>query len=164
MYIHLNIGSNQGDRRLNLSRAISRIHRAFGPFIVSHSIESDAWGYDSPHRYLNIGITVRSDDDPIDILHTLQDIEKEISPAPHRNPDGTYADRLIDIDIMAIDITPDDDPDRIPPRYNIETIDRYPQLKTASPELTLPHPHLNERPFFLTPLTELRNILLDTPL
>ncbi|MDE5773987.1 MAG: 2-amino-4-hydroxy-6-hydroxymethyldihydropteridine diphosphokinase [Muribaculaceae bacterium] len=153
MIVYINIGSNLGDRRLNLSRAVSKVHKAFGPFHLSHSVESDPWGYDSPHRFLNIGMAFRSDLEPLEILHTLQAIEREISPASHRRTDGSYADRLIDIDIMAIT---DENAD------GTET-----PLTIDSPELTVPHPHLQERPFFLDPLRELiecqRENTISTP-
>ena len=37
------------------------------------------------------------------LLDALQAIERSISPLPHRNSDGTYRDRGIDIDIIALD-------------------------------------------------------------
>lgn len=132
MTIFLNIGSNLGDRRLNLSRAIAAIEREFGYFELSHTVESEPWGYDSPNPYLNVGMMVLSDLTPLEILHKLQAIEREISPDPHRNPDGTYTDRIIDIDIIAID-----------------------DIVMDTPELTLPHPRLLLRPFVLEPLAEL---------
>ncbi|MDE6295776.1 MAG: 2-amino-4-hydroxy-6-hydroxymethyldihydropteridine diphosphokinase, partial [Muribaculaceae bacterium] len=71
--------------------------------------------------------------------HTLQDIERQISPDPHRNPDGTYADRTIDIDIMGIE-----------------------GVTMNTPELTLPHPHLAERDFFMQPLRELQQEIAES--
>ncbi len=130
--VFVNIGSNLGDRRLNLSRAMRAIGEEFGQFEISHVVESEPWGFDSTHSFLNLGMMFSSDLPPKEILHRLQAIERHISPAPHRNPDGSYADRLIDIDIVAID-----------------------ELQTADEELTLPHPHLAERRFFLEPLAEL---------
>lgn len=132
MYVFVNIGSNDGDKRLNLSRAVRMISERFGNFEVSHSVESKPWGYDSSKRYLNIGMAFQSDLSPIETLHELQKIEKTICPEPHRNTDGTYRDRIIDIDIMAIDT-----------------------MQIDEPGLTVPHPHLHERSFFLEPMVEL---------
>lgn len=130
--VFVNIGSNLGDRRLNLSRAMRAIGEEFGDFEISHVVESEPWGFDSTHSFLNLGMMFSSDLTPLEILHRLQEIERRISPAPHRNPDGSYADRIIDIDIVAID-----------------------GLRIAEEELTVPHPRLPERHFFLEPLAEL---------
>lgn len=136
MAIYINIGSNQGDRQALIEQAVALIvsHWAPAPVRRSRYIESDPWGYDSPNRFLNLGLAIDVDGmvDPLDTLHALQDIERSISPASHRNPDGSYADRLIDIDLIAID-----------------------HLRVNTPELTLPHPRAHLRPFVTTPLSDL---------
>lgn len=70
--------------------------------------------------------------EPLDVLHALLEIERSISRASHRKADGSYADRLIDIDLIAID-----------------------HLRVESPELTLPHPRAHLRPFVTIPLADL---------
>lgn len=135
MRYYINIGSNLGNRLMNISKAVSAIEKEFGWFELSHHIESEPWGYDSKNKFLNIGMLFISDRKPLDVLHTLQKIEKSLSHSPHRNPDGSYRDRLIDIDIMAVD-----------------------NIQFVSPELTLPHPHLNDRSFFLEPYRELLEV------
>lgn len=135
----VNIGSNLGNRRLNLSRAMNRIARRFGPYDVSHVVESEPWGYDSPNRYANMAMMFFSDEEPQQVLAALQAIEREMGGPAHRNPDGSYADRLIDIDIMAID----------------DLAVNLPAGAPGLPALTLPHPHLAERRFFLEPMAEL---------
>ena len=132
MHYYINIGSNLGNRLMNLSKAVSAIEKEFGWFELSHHIESEPWGYESKNKFLNIGMLFISDKEPLEVLHILQRIERAFSPASHRNPDGSYRDRLIDIDIMAVD--------------NIEM---------DTPELKLPHPHLQDRPFFLETFKEL---------
>lgn len=132
MFVIINIGSNLGNRRLNLSRAMSAVGREFGAFELSHTVESAPWGFESPNRFLNVGMAFHTDLTPQEVLSRLQAIEHRLSPANHRNADGTYADRYVDIDIMAIDT-----------------------LTVDTPELKLPHPHLAERRFFLEPLAEL---------
>lgn len=126
------MGSNLGNRRLNLSRAMRRVGMEFGPFEMSHVVETPAMGYDSEHKYLNICLMFATDDTPEMVLKKLQNIEKELSDTPHRNPDGTYADREIDIDIIAID-----------------------DMVVESENLTIPHSRLCERRFFLEPLAEI---------
>lgn len=128
----INLGSNLGDRRLNLSRAMRAVGAEFGDFEMSHVVESEPWGFDSTNSFLNVGMAFNSDLPPEKVLGRLQRVERSISPAPHRDASGGYADRVIDIDIVAVD------------REIIDT-----------PSLRVPHPSLAERRFFLEPLAEL---------
>lgn len=141
--VFVNIGTNRGDRRRNLSRACAEVGRRFGYFELSHVMESEPWGFDSPREFLNIAMVFRSDEEPLEILHALQKIERELGAKlaeengcgnsdEHRDAQGGYADRFLDIDIMTIE-----------------------GVRMQTPELTLPHPHLRERPFFIEPLQEL---------
>ncbi|MDE6272375.1 MAG: 2-amino-4-hydroxy-6-hydroxymethyldihydropteridine diphosphokinase [Muribaculaceae bacterium] len=157
--IFVNIGTNLGDRRRNLSRAAAEIGRRFGYFELSHVMESEPWGYESNNKFMNVAMVFRSEEDPLDILHALQEIERRLGNQlaeenmahfipvvkkeeagegsadfvdRHRNADGSYADRFLDIDIMTIE-----------------------GVEMQTDELTLPHPHLRERPFFMEPLQEL---------
>ena len=132
MKYYLNLGSNLGNKLLHITRAMKAIGEEFGPYETSHKVESDPWGFDSTNRFVNIGIAIDSDLHPEEVLTRLQNIEKTLSPRGHRRWDGTYNDREIDIDIMATDGAP----------YDSET-------------LHIPHPHLQEREFFLKPLAEL---------
>lgn len=132
-FVIVNIGSNKGQRRLNLSRAMRAIGEEFGPFELSHVVESKPLGFDSTNPFLNVGMAFNTDLPPEEILHRLQAIELLIAPSsPHRDENGAYIDRELDIDIVAID------------REIIDT-----------PELKVPHPRLPERDFFLVPLEEL---------
>ncbi len=130
--VMINMGSNLGDRRLMLSRAMRRVGMEFGPFEMSHAVESEPMGFDSPRSFLNLAIIFNTDLEPAEVLKRLQAIEKELAPGPHRNADGSYTDRELDIDIMAID-----------------------DVVTDTPDLQLPHPRLAERRFFLEPLREI---------
>lgn len=128
----LNLGTNIGQRKLNLSRAVRAIESRFGYFEMSKMVESRPWGFVSDNVFCNVAVMVISDREPLDVLAELQQIEKEMSPAPHRHADGSYADRLIDIDIVAVD-----------------------ELQIDTPQLQVPHRHLAARRFFLEPMTEL---------
>lgn len=132
MRYYLNLGSNLGNRLLHLTRAIKAIGEEFGPYEASDMVESDPWGFDSTNSFINIGLSICSDDEPEDMLLKLKRIERSLSDGDHRHGDGTYADREIDIDIMASDGPP----------YESDC-------------LCIPHRHLHERFFFLRPLAEL---------
>lgn len=141
MVYYINIGSNMGNRLMNLTRAVSAIEKRFGWFELSHHIESEPWGFNSKNKFLNVGMAFISDLQPLEVLHILQEVEATINPSSHRNADGSYKDRVIDIDIMAVD-----------------------GVEMSTTELTLPHPHLEERPFFLEPYNELKNIINNNSL
>lgn len=130
--VYLNIGSNLGDRKELIEKAISQIGEIFGYYCISEFVESKPWGFDSINSFLNIGIAIKSELNPEEILDRIQSIERNISLVSHRDKKGNYKDREIDIDIMAID-----------------------EIKYESTRLQIPHPHLLERDFFMTPLKQL---------
>ena len=141
MTIHLNIGSNLGNRPALISRAVALLREAFpeAHFRVSEPVESEPWGFVSENTFVNVGVAicVAGDIDPEEVLSRTQNVERAISPASHRKPDGSYADRLVDVDIIAIDSGPG----------------RTVGYQSAT--LTLPHPRARQRPIVLGPLRAL---------
>ncbi|MDE6574602.1 MAG: 2-amino-4-hydroxy-6-hydroxymethyldihydropteridine diphosphokinase [Muribaculaceae bacterium] len=139
--VYLGIGSNSGDRRALIGRAVAALIDITGAeaMAVSPEYRSAPWGFSSPNEFLNI--VVRLDFAPaykwdekraLRLLATLQDLERSISPVPHRNADGSYRDREIDIDIIAIE-----------------------GLVMKSLRLILPHPHASSRCFVVEPMQAL---------
>lgn len=137
--VYLNIGSNKGDRLANIERAVAflsehpalqsgRIRRA--PLEYSQPV-----GYASDAEFINLGIAIDFNDkqipvSPLELLDITQSIELTIAPdSPHRNADGSYRDRIVDIDIIAID-----------------------GIEMESPRLTLPHPRAEARSFVMRPM------------
>ena len=132
MIYYLNIGSNIGDRRDNLYRAVVAIEAGTTACAVSSIVESEPWGFESENRFLNIGVRIESPMTPHGMLRHLQAIERRLGSASHRDEHGNYVDRLVDIDIVAIEGK---------------------VINTRT--LQVPHPHLAERDFFLRPMMEL---------
>ena len=130
--VYANIGSNLGDKKALIEKALESIGETFGYYCISEFVESEPWGFDSTNSFLNIGVAFQSSLPPERILDELQRIEREISCVKHRDSQGNYQDREIDIDIMAID-----------------------NISYHSSRLTIPHPHLQERDFFIKPLQQL---------
>lgn len=137
--LYLNIGSNNGDRREYISRAVAELFNLFPGYQIrkSKEIETEPWGFDSPNKFLNIGVTIKGEFDTskeglLTLLHNLQTIESKIGSMPHRHADGSYADRQLDIDIIALD-----------------------NVCVNYPELTIPHPRMHLRDFVLIPMAEL---------
>ena len=121
-----------GDRRDNLYRAVVALAAGTSGCAVSHIVKSEPWGFESDNRFMNVGLKLSSGIDPCEMLERIHDIERRLGSASHRDNEGRYIDRLVDIDIMAID-----------------------DMVIDSPSLQVPHPHLPERDFFLRPMMEL---------
>lgn len=130
---YINIGSNMGDREALIEQAVGHIELLCGSHASRTLLEeSEPWGYSSPNPYLNLGIALPTRLSPERLLDELQGIEHGISSASHRKEDGTYADRLIDIDLIAVD-----------------------EEVVETERLTLPHPRMHLRDFVLRPMTVL---------
>ena len=132
MRYYLNIGSNMGKRRDNLYRAVVALAAGTSGCAISSIVESEPWGYESDNRFLNLGLCLCTDIEPMAMLDRIHEIERRLGSASHRDEHGGYIDRLVDIDIMAID-----------------------DLVIDTPTLRVPHPHLPERDFFLIPMMQL---------
>ncbi len=134
MDVYLGLGSNLGDRRAHLSRALEMLP-AHGVRVarVSPVVESPAMlpddapaGWNQP--FLNLVAQCRTAASPEDVLAALKQIERELG----RVELGRWAPRPIDLDILL---------------WGRETI--------ATDRLRVPHPGIAERAFVLTPLAAL---------
>lgn len=131
---HINIGSNLGDSRSILERAVAEIALRWpcGALRRSTIVESEPWGFSSPHKFLNIGVEIQVEEPPLQVLDALLEIQNRICSSPHRDDAGGYVDRLVDIDLIF-----------------------YDDVVMDTPRLRLPHPRMHLRPFVLIPLREL---------
>lgn len=131
--VFLSLGSNLGDKRKNLTDAITRINATIG--IVerqSSFIETEPWGFDSDNTFLNAVIMCATALSPHELLKATQHIEHEMGRT-HKSVNREYKDRIIDIDILL-----------------------YDDVCINTPELTIPHPLMMERDFVMVPLNEIQ--------
>lgn len=132
----IGIGANIGKRRYNIRRAVDDIRGLdhVADVVVSSIFVSEPWGYESANKYFNVVAKVVFDAniEPLWLLDRLQEIERGICKASHRDADGNYIDRRIDIDIIAID-----------------------DLVVDHPRLQVPHPLMFQRDFVMRPLAEI---------
>ncbi len=129
--VYLGLGSNTGDRKDNLLRALAMISARVGEITkISSLYESDAWGYQSGNKFLNAVVAVKTTLHPDEVLSDIKDIEKLQGRTEKKSVD--YEDRLIDIDILF-----------------------YDQLVLETDKLVVPHPHLEKRKFVLAPMAEI---------
>lgn len=130
--VYLGLGTNLGDKEKNLRDAIANIEERVGNIhSLSAFYATEPWGFESDNGFLNAAICVESTLSPDELLTLTQQIEREIGRTA-KSVNHTYADRLIDIDLLM-----------------------YNDLILNTPTLTLPHPLMHQRRFVMEPLAEI---------
>lgn len=125
---YLGLGSNLGDRKLNLTQALELLSRKVTVGTVSSVYETEPVGYAQQPLFLNAVCRISTSLSPGQLLRLAKEIEAKLGRAPSfRN-----APRTIDIDILL---------------YDGQVVE--------SRDLTIPHPRLAERAFVLAPLAEI---------
>ena len=125
---YLGLGTNLGNRKENLSKAIEAISLKMSISKQSSLYETTAWGYTEQPDFLNQVIQVETDLSPLRLLNFLKKTELKLG----RVENFRYGPRLIDIDILF-----------------------YDDLVITTSRLQIPHPMLPERAFVLVPLNEI---------
>ena len=148
--VYLGLGSNLGDRRKNLERALTLLDEGFGRHYtaLSRMIETKAWGFKGD-KFMNACVLYRiyrkgsPEEQGHEILALCKEIERTLGrdEKPEYDADGNriYHNRTIDIDILF---------------YGTEHID--------TEDLTVPHPLIAERDFVKIPLAEIAKPSLRT--
>ena len=148
--LYLSLGSNQGDRRLNIEHAVSMLNIELKkPYkAISSLIETEPWGFESEDKFLNAVVLYELDlpkgdnaeAEGLIILEICKDIERKLGrtgePQYDEKGERIYTSRPIDIDILL-----------------------FGDNKIDCPELTVPHRHMYERDFVMIPLSEINNKL-----
>ena len=146
--LYLGLGSNQGDRELNIEHAVSMLNVELKtPYTaISSLIETEPWGFDSPDRFINAVVLYELDlpegynaeAEGLMILEICKDVEKKMGrtggPQYDEKGERVYSSRPIDIDILLFG---DND--------------------INCPELTVPHKLMYERDFVMIPLNEIKS-------
>jgi 2-amino-4-hydroxy-6-hydroxymethyldihydropteridine diphosphokinase len=129
--IFIALGSNQGDRELNLLRAIAEIGRLGATRITALSsfYDTQPVGPVEQENFLNAVLKLDTPLSPDGLLAELKRIETAVF---RRIRTVHWGPRPIDLDILF-----------------------YSDLIIAGEELTIPHPRLHERGFVLIPLAEI---------
>ena len=129
--IFIALGTNQGDRELNLLRAVAEIGRLAATRITALSsfYDTQPVGEVNQENFLNAVLKVESSYSPHELLAELQRIETAVF---RRVRTIHWGPRPIDLDIL----------------FHGDYI-------IAEEDLTIPHPRLHERAFVLVPLAEI---------
>ena len=125
---YLGLGTNLGDQKENLRKAIEAIALKLSVCKQSSLYETAAWGYTDQPDFLNQVIEVETGLTPLRLLNFLKRTEVELG----RIENFRYGPRLIDIDILF-----------------------YDDLVKNTSRLQIPHPRIPERAFVLVPLNEI---------
>ncbi len=132
--VFLGIGSNIGDRAGNIIRAIEELRKLGSVEKISTVYESPPWGVKEQPPFLNCVVKLATPIGPRGLLSEVKKIERKIG----RKERFRWGPREIDIDILLVE-------DSI-----IEEKD-----------LTVPHPFLDQRDFFIVPLLEIEPQVMD---
>ncbi|WP_299228452.1 2-amino-4-hydroxy-6-hydroxymethyldihydropteridine diphosphokinase [Sulfurihydrogenibium sp.] len=126
--VYLGLGSNVGDRLLNLNKAIELLSGKIQILKKSKIYVSKAVGYTDQPDFYNMVLYGRTDLSPEELFNFIKDVEKNAGRVYRFH----WGPREIDIDILF-----------------------YNDLVYKSDKLNIPHPRLHERDFVLLPLIEL---------
>ncbi len=131
MQLTLSLGTNLGNRHANLEQAVRLLSVEAGRTVaVATPIETRPVGFKSENLFLNT-VAVFETELPVGrILQITQDIERRMGRT-QKSEGGIYHDRVIDIDLLL-----------------------YGDTCLFTPQLQLPHRHMDERLFVLEPLAE----------
>lgn len=133
--VYLSLGSNLGDRKATMRRAIGLLNERTGSVDRQSSfIETEPWGFESTNKFLNMCVRLLTTLSPEQLLMATKQIERELGRT-QKSVNGQYHDRPIDIDILM-----------------------YDDVHIDSNDLTLPHPHMQEREFVMKPLREILSV------
>jgi 2-amino-4-hydroxy-6-hydroxymethyldihydropteridine diphosphokinase len=128
---YLLLGGNIGDRLQHLRLATAAIEKYAGTVLTASSIyETEAWGIRDQAAFYNCVVEISTSLSAIELLNEILRIEKTLGRV--RDENSHWQARIIDIDILF---------------FNRDII--------QSPDLIVPHPHLQDRRFALMPLVEI---------
>lgn len=133
-----------GDREKAIDRAIELIGEQAGSIEARSALYySEPWGFESEHSFVNAVVRIGTSLSPHKLLRVTQRIERQMGknaihatdrPSPKSQSSiTTYHDRPIDIDILL-----------------------YDDITVDTPRLKIPHPLMQQRPFVMEPLQEVK--------
>ena len=124
----LGLGSNLGDRRAHLERAVARLAAAGDLVAVSPLYETEPVGGPAQGPYLNVVVELHTDQSARRLLERCQALEG----AAGRVRGVRFGPRTLDADVLVVG-----------------------DERVADPDLVVPHPRMWERRFVLAPLADL---------
>ncbi len=135
--VYLSIGSNLGDRFLNIQHAINLIEETIGIILNCSTIyENPPIDFDADDLFYNCCLELKTNLSVEEVLIKTQAIENQIGRK--KKLISGYESRLIDIDIIYFE-----------------------QIIYSTDKIIIPHLKLSERKFVLIPLKEIAADFID---
>ncbi len=135
MNVIIALGSNLGEREQYIENGIREIDKRIGTVLKRASLmETAPYGVEDQPSFLNTAVSVETELDPEEIIHTLLEIEKEQDRVRIRH----WGPRTLDLDIIYCE-------DRL----------------IRSEDLIVPHPDRLNRDFVLGPIAEIAPEFID---
>lgn len=163
--VYLSLGSNLGDREQQLKQAIRFIDERIGEVVRQSSfIETEPWGFQSDHRFLNAAICCLTNKTPREVLQLTQQIERDLGKtkahATRRAPQSSaLSPQPSSITPHPSALSPHPSALSPQPSYYDRPIDidilLYDDWKVSEPDLKIPHPLMHQRDFVMIPLKEI---------
>lgn len=130
--LYLGLGSNLGDKQQNIAMAVEKIEELIGHVECQSALHiTEPWGFQSDNMFVNSAVKCVTILSPHEVLEKTKDIERQMGRTV-KSVDGTYKDRIIDIDILL-----------------------YDDMEINDPDLVIPHPLMHQRDFVMKPLNEI---------
>lgn len=130
--LYLGLGSNLGDKQQNIAMAVEKIAELIGHVECQSALHiTEPWGFQSDNMFVNAAVKCVTTLSPHEVLEKTKDIERQMGRTT-KSVDGTYKDRIIDIDILL-----------------------YDDMEINDPDLVIPHPLMHQRDFVMKPLNEI---------
>jgi 2-amino-4-hydroxy-6-hydroxymethyldihydropteridine diphosphokinase len=125
----LGLGSNLGDKRANIARAIEHLTADGALRLVARSRDyrSAPWGKTDQDWFVNACVSVATNLGPREVLERCFEAEREL----RRVRQERWGPRTLDCDVLV-----------------------FRDVVMNTPELTLPHSRITERAFVLVPMIE----------
>ncbi len=124
----LGLGSNLGDRMDNLERGLRILGERIKLIKVSSIYETEPWGVVEQSSFLNCVVEGETSASPEGMLRILKGAEERVG----RRPTFEWGPRVFDADLLF-----------------------YGNRIVNLPQLTVPHPRIQERAFVLVPMAEI---------
>lgn len=129
MTAFISLGGNLGNTREIFEQTYPLIEKKIGPILQKSSLyQTAAWGMTDQADFLNQVIEIETAQNPSEILTNLLAIELYFG----RVRDIKWGPRSLDLDLLL-----------------------FGNEQVNSPQLTLPHPRIQDRKFILIPLVEI---------
>ena len=128
--VYLGLGSNLGDRKENLEKAIEALNDFEEIEVTNKSsiLETEPYGKTDQTEFMNMCAEISTRMSPLSLLETVLGIEHSLG----RVREEVWGPRIIDIDILL-----------------------YEDLELELDDLSIPHKEMHLRSFVLEPLSEI---------